>query len=249
MKQAGRKKPSKRKLSDDDKKRLWENHVGLVITVAKRYIHQCYTLELKDLIEEGWFGLKRAAELFDKSRGTRFSTYAGEWIRQSILRAIKEKDKTIRLPGNITLRMSKYKSAVKELRKKINCEPKIEEIAQEMSITINQAKEVERLIKKPLKFFAMDSLKTEENPNRELIIAEGKEDPWSKELTDKEELSVFLKKHLKPEEIDLIIWRFGLDGDDPMTYKQLGKKINRSHTTAEKRIENILQKLKIALEN
>jgi len=249
MKQGRPRKPNKHELSNNDKKRLWEDNVGLIINIAKKYIYLCRILKLQDLVQEGWFGLQRAAELFDENRGTKFSTYAGDWIEQSILRAIKEKDKTVRLPDHIIAGMRGYSPAKEELKKQLNHEPEIEEIAQKMNITISRAKEIKKLIEKPTKFLPMDSLEFEDGTHRDALIAEEKENLWSQLLIDEKELYLFLKKHLDSKEINLLIWRFGLDGNDPLSYGEVGEKINRSRTTAEKRVKEVLRKLKKALKD
>lgn len=107
---------------------LTESNVRLVISIAKRYQHR--GLSFQDLSQEGILGLTRACEKFDPERGFRFSTYATWWIKQSIMRAIADQGRTIRLPVHIHDQLNALRKATREVNDQLGREPTTEELTQ-----------------------------------------------------------------------------------------------------------------------
>ena len=122
------------------RKKIAEHNLKLVISIAKKY--QNYGLELSDLVQEGILGLLKGIDKYRLEEGTCLSTYATSWITQSILRAICDKSKTIRIPNHINDRINKYNKFINKYFNEHGCYPSNEEIAEELNISVKAVMEI-----------------------------------------------------------------------------------------------------------
>lgn len=132
----------------DALEKLVRSNLRFVISVAKQYQNQ--GLSLPDLINEGNIGLIKAAKRFDETRGFKFISFAVWWIRQSILQALAEKSRIVRLPLNQVGAINKIKKAASHLEQQYERTPSIEELADEMDISSDKIKEVSHIGMKPV---------------------------------------------------------------------------------------------------
>ncbi|HWP46037.1 MAG TPA: RNA polymerase sigma factor RpoD/SigA [Candidatus Limnocylindrales bacterium] len=222
--------------------RLVEGNLKFVVKVAQGY--QGCGLSLMDLINEGNLGLIEAAKRFDPSKNVKFISYAVWWIRQSILRALSEQGRTIRLPlkqGGLLTRLGKvYNDLVQE---KGGEEPTPKEIAERMEIPEEQVRVILEFSKKPVSL----DMPTAEDENATLMnLIASKESPApDKALVDQtliEELQELLNQ-LDPREALILRLRFGIDGEGPLTLEEIGKRLNLSR----ERVRQLEKRAKIRL--
>lgn len=242
-----RRKERKRILSDEQKEKLHKNHIGLIVKIAERHVPGCRLLQIEDLVDIGWFALVDAAEMFDKSMGIKFSTYAGKAIKRRIVTAKDEEEKLIRLPGHIIQGMPKYRNAKRKLEEELGRKPTLEEVEKETGISLEMLKEIQRIIEQPAKFLPMDHLIDEDHPVREVILKQEKEKPWTPELETEKQLDAFLEKYLKQQEAQVLKLKYGLNGNDPLKFKGIGERLNLSRERIRQIHNNALKKLKMAL--
>ncbi len=201
------------------KKKLIQANLRLVVSIAKKYVGQ--GVLFMDLVQEGSLGLIRAAEKYDYSRNFKFSTYATWWIKQTIIRAISNNSRTIRIPVHMVDKIRKYKKTIVELSKNLNREATDKEIADKMGLTVKKIQGIKRaIIKEPV---SLDTPVTEDLSIEDYIQDESYNSP--EEQTNIKALHDGmddLLATLDEREKKIITYRFGINGEQTKTLEQLG---------------------------
>lgn len=224
--------------------RLTKANLRFVVSVAKQY--QSQGLSLGDLINEGNLGLIKAANRFDETRGFKFISYAVWWIRQSILQALAEQSRIVRLPLNRVGTMNKIGKAFSALEQEFEREPSPEEIAQQLEISDF---EVSDTIQRSGKHLSLDAPFSEEEENRLLDIIENQEQPAPDNTLISESLRIELDRALSTltlREAEVVKLYFGLDMETPLTLEEIGEKFNLTRERVRQIKEKALRRLRHA---
>ena len=204
--------------------RMVRANLRLVVNIARGYTGK--GLNLQDLIEEGNLGLLRAVEGFDPSMGTRFSTYASYWIKQSIKRALINSAKTIRIPAYMVELLSKWRRASSRLAEELGRTPSPEEVARVLGLP----KKKLPIIKKAIKIYNSTPQTDQSEAGwslGEMVMDERMKTPED-ELVEHDVLGHVrrMMETMDPREATVLRMRFGLDGVDPHTLKEIGEQLN-----------------------
>lgn len=207
------------------KKKLVQANLRLVVSIAKKYIGQ--GVLFMDLVQEGSLGLIKAAEKFDYSRNFKFSTYATWWIKQTIMRAIANNAKTIRIPVHMADKIRKYKKVYTTLSFELGREPTDNEICEKLGFTIKNIQAIKKaIIKEPI---SLETPVTEDLCIGDYIEDKSYNSPDTHAKNNAMKGSIEnLLKTLNDREREIINCRFGINGNTPMTLEQLGNNMGYS---------------------
>ncbi len=222
--------------------KLTKANLRFVVSVAKQYQNQ--GLSLGDLINEGNLGLIKAAQRFDETRGFKFISYAVWWIRQSILQALAEQSRIVRLPLNRVGSLNKISKTFSELEQKYEREPSAEELAEVLDVT---TAEVVDTMKISGRHVSMDApfVQGEENSLLDVLESDSEETPDSGLMNDslRKEVQRALST-LTQREADVITLYFGLNGEHAMTLEEIGEKFNLTRERVRQIKEKAIRRLR-----
>ncbi|MBD9222603.1 sigma-70 family RNA polymerase sigma factor [bacterium] len=223
------------------KKELVQANLRLVVSIAKKYIGQ--GVLFMDLVQEGSLGLIKAAEKFDYKKNFKFSTYATWWIKQTIIRAISNHSRTIRIPVHMLEKIRKYKRACSLVSVSNNMESDEETISKLSGLDFKKINEVKSALKKePV---SLDTYVTDDLCIQDYVEDTSYSSPENnaqKSLQQKDIMQ--LLKTLDKREEEIIKKRFGIDNNEPKTLEQIGNSLGFSKERI-RQLENLaIQKLR-----
>ena len=233
-----------RKIREGDQaalERLTKTNLRFVVSVAKQYQNQGLTLG--DLINEGNLGLIKAAKRFDETKGFKFISYAVWWIRQSILQAIAEQSRIVRLPLNQVGSLSKISKAFSKLEQEFEREPSPEELADILETTVDKISDT---LSNSGRHVSMDAPFVQGEENTLLDVLENHEPNTDSSLIN-ESLSEEIKRSLSTlteREREIIVLFFGLSTNHPLSLEEIGEKFNLTRERVRQIKDKALQRLR-----
>ena len=221
--------------------KLTKANLRFVVSVAKQYQNQGLTLP--DLINEGNLGLIKAAKRFDETRGFKFISYAVWWIRQSILQALAEQSRIVRLPLNKIGSINKINKAYASLEQKFERPPTAEEIANLIELSIT---EVEQSLKNTGRHISMDAplIEGEDSSLYDVMGSEDSPNPDASLMLESLREEIRALETLTPREADVVSSYFGLAGGHAMTLEEIGEKFDLTRERVRQIKEKAVRRLK-----
>ena len=223
---------------------LTKANLRFVVSVAKQYQNQ--GLSLGDLINEGNLGLIKAAKRFDETRGFKFISYAVWWIRQSILQALAEQSRIVRLPLNRVGALNKIGKAYSNLEQEFEREPNASELANELDMDIS---EVADTLKISGRHVSMDAPFAQGEDNRLLDVIQNDQQPNPDFTLMNESLKAEIERALSTlseREAEVISLYFGLNKEHSMTLEEIGEKFNLTRERVRQIKEKAIRRLRHA---
>ncbi|MGB9773958.1 MAG: sigma-70 family RNA polymerase sigma factor [Bacteroidota bacterium] len=234
-----------RRIKKNDQKaleRLTKANLRFVVSVAKQYQNQ--GLSLGDLINEGNLGLIKAAKRFDETRGFKFISYAVWWIRQSILQALAEQSRIVRLPLNRVGALNKIGRAFSSLEQEFEREPSASELAEELDMSLY---EVADTLKISGRHLSMDAPFVQGEDNRLLDVIQDDRAPQPDHTLVEESLRAEVRRALSTlseREAEVIRLYFGLDREHALTLEEIGEKFNLTRERVRQIKEKAIRRLR-----
>jgi RNA polymerase primary sigma factor len=239
-------------INDDcqaSRERMIRANLRLVVAIGKNYTNRGLTLP--DLIEEGNIGLMRAVEGFDPAQGARFSTYASWWIKQAIKRSLINARQPIHIPAYMVELIAKWKVASRDLERELGTTPTIEQLADRMELPIKKV----RIIKRAVKAFRTPAQEGNGGDGDLMsmadLVADGRTAAPDESVLQSEEITVLrrLLETIDDREGTILRLRFGLDGREPLTLKQIADEVGISRERVRQIVDEALEKLNERLQD
>lgn len=236
-----------KKIKKGDKKALdilVKANLRFVVSVAKQYQNQ--GLSLNDLINEGNLGLIKAAKKFDETRGFKFISYAVWWIRQSILQALAEQSRVVRLPLNIVQQKSKISKTISELEQKNERAPNVLEIAEELDMSVY---EVQETLKNSGGHVSMDAPSIHGEDTKLIDIMPDKAEKMPDNKLLKDSLRIEIERALdtlSQREKEVVKLYYGLEKENPLTLEEIGDKYKLTRERVRQIKEKAIRRLRQA---
>jgi len=208
------------------REQLVRSNLRLVVNIAKKYGNR--GLSLGDLIEEGNLGLIKAVDYFDPKRGTRFSTYAAWWIKQSIKRALLMNTQPVHIPTYMVALINQWRHTAAELELQLGRYPDIEEMADIMHLPLRKAKIINQVVKT---LGSVKDVSGNEDTDEDHLLEATLEDesggqPEDELVADEQKLKLLrLLEEIEPREAKILKMHYGLDGNKPLGLREIGSKL------------------------
>ncbi len=222
--------------------RLTRANLRFVVSVAKKY--QGQGLTLADLINEGNYGLIKAAQRFDETRGFKFISYAVWWIRQAILQALAEQSRVVRLPLNRIGTISKIRKTSARLAQVHERQPTIEELAVELEVDVDKVREA---LQHTGRHLSMDAPFNEDDDNSLLDVLPDDGDTKPDDMLMDESLKIDIERALSllhPREAEITRLYFGIGREHPLTLEEIGQRFDLTRERVRQIKEKALRKLR-----
>ncbi|MBL7214857.1 MAG: sigma-70 family RNA polymerase sigma factor [Phycisphaerae bacterium] len=205
------------------REQLIRSNLRLVVNIAKKFSGRGMTLG--DLIEEGNLGLLRAVDTFDPEHGVRFSTYSAWWIKQSIKRAILNNSAPIHIPTYMVELINQWRQVYAEMESRLCRTVSLEEMADAMKVPIRKARAIQEIVSVVDAGFQHNS--TDQNAGLDEAIEDDRISTPEESLDSNEELlkALELLDGIESRQAEVLRLRFGLNGQNPLTLKEIGKKL------------------------
>jgi len=227
---------------DEALHQLVRANLRFVVSVAKKY--QGQGLSLSDLINEGNYGLIKAAKRFDETRGFKFISYAVWWIRQAILQALAEQSRVVRLPLNRIGTISKIRKKKAKLSQEHDRDPNIEELAEELDIDVQKVREA---MQHSSRHLSMDAPFNEEDDNSLLDVLPDEDTGTPDDEMMGESVKIDIERALSmlhPREAEITRLYFGIGREHPLTLEEIGQRFGLTRERVRQIKEKALRKLR-----
>jgi len=224
------------------RERMIRSNLRLVVSIAKNYVNR--GLAITDLIEEGNIGLLRAVEGFDPAQGARFSTYGSWWIKQAIKRALMNATQPVHIPAYMVELIAKWKIAYRRLEAELGAPPSLQDLAKAMDLPLKKV----RIIRRSIRAFQSPSVARDDSGdliNLSELVADTRTGMPDERMFHTEELTLLkrLLESIDEREAAVLRMRFGLDGCEPLTLKQIADEIGISRERVRQIVDEGLTKL------